>query len=274
MAGRLAGKVAIITGSTSGIGRRTAEVFAQEGACVLVSGRREERGEQVAADIRAAGGEALFLKNDVTEPDDLQALVRFAVDTWGRLDILMNNAWSGKSDSVTELSLEDWQHALDVSLTATFLACKYAIPEMIKAGGGSIINISSIHGLLARTHNAPYSTVKAGLLHLTRQMAVEYGAHNIRVNAICPGGTILPENEEQYSAALEAHPEQRAIEARLYPLLGRPAYAIEIARAALFLASDDAGYITGNTLVLDGGMTLKVQDTLAWEIMQATEGRQ
>ena len=266
MTGRLAGKVAIITGSTSGIGRRTAEVFAQEGARVVVNGRRAEAGEKVAADIRAAGGEASFIQTDVTQPEQLQALVQFAVETYGRLDILMNNAWSGKSGSVTELSLEDWQADMAVSLTAIFLASKYAIPEMIKTGGGSIINTSSVHGLMVRTNNAIYSTVKAGMLHLTRQMAVDYGQYNIRVNAVCPGGTILPEHEAQYQAHVEAHPEYKPFASKLYPLLGRPAFAVEIAKAALFFASDDANYVTGNTLVLDGGMTLQIQDTLASEI--------
>ncbi|NLG26970.1 MAG: SDR family oxidoreductase, partial [Chloroflexi bacterium] len=165
-----------------------------------------------------------------------------------------------------------WQRDLDVSLTAIFVACKYAIPELIKAGGGSIINIASVHGLVVRTRNVAYSTVKAGMLHLTRQMAVDYGPHNIRVNAICPGGTILPENEERYRAGIQEHPEQVALGAKLYPLLGRPAFAVEIARAALFLASDDAGYVTGNTLVLDGGMTLQIQDTLSSEIEGVVRG--
>jgi NAD(P)-dependent dehydrogenase (short-subunit alcohol dehydrogenase family) len=273
MAGRLAGKVAIITGSTSGIGRRTAEVFAQEGARVVVSGRRAERGEQVAADIRAAGGEARFFQADVAQPEQVQGLVRFAVATYGRLDILMNNAWSGNSGSVTELSLEDWQADIDVSLTAIFLGCKHAVPEMIKGGGGAIINTSSVHGLVARTHNAIYSMVKAAMLHLTRQMAVDYGPNNIRVNAICPGGTVLPEHEEQYWARLKEQPEYMPFAAKLYPLLGRPAFAVEIAKAALFLASDDASYVTGNTLVLDGGMTLQIQDTLAVEIQGLGRGK-
>jgi NAD(P)-dependent dehydrogenase (short-subunit alcohol dehydrogenase family) len=169
---------------------------------------------------------------------------------------------------VVELEEAEWESALRVSLTAIFLASKYAIPAMIERGGGSIINISSVHGLLARTENSAYSTVKAGMLHLTRQMAVDYGPHNIRVNAICPGGVILPRNEEHHrERAADAEYQRRA--KVVYPLLGRPAYAVEIAKAALFLASEDGSYVTGNTLVLDGGMTLQIQDTLSALIVEA-----
>jgi NAD(P)-dependent dehydrogenase (short-subunit alcohol dehydrogenase family) len=255
---RLQDRVAVVTGSTSGIGRATAELFATEGAHVVVSGRRAELGEQVAAGIRGAGGSAAFLRTDVTRRDDLWALVRFAVERFGGLDILMNNAYSGRNGSVLELAEEDWDANMTVMLKAIFLGCKFGIPEMIARGGGSIINVSSVHGVLASPHNIAYNTAKAGMINLTRQLAIDFGPQGIRANVICPGW-ILTEGNERW---LAAHPEARREAQITYPL-GRPGRLDEVARAALFLACEESSFITGQALMVDGGLTIQVQDAMA-----------
>jgi len=255
---RLANKVAVITGSTSGIGRTTAELFAQEGARVVVNGRRRELGEQVVEGIRAAGGTASFLHGDVTQSGQLEALIRFAIDTYGRLDILVNNAWSGRTGAVLEISEEEWDYLFAVLLKATFLGSKLAIPEMIKGGGGSIINIASVHGVLASRHYSSYDSAKAGVVNLTRSIAVDYGHQGIRCNAICPGWIITERTEKM----VQEHPERLRSAELLYPI-GRPGYTIDIAQAALFLASDESSFITGHALMVDGGLTIQLQDALA-----------
>jgi len=258
MSKRLQDRVAVITGSTSGIGKATAELFAREGARVVVSGRRAELGEQVAAAIRTAGGSAAFLRTDVTRRDDLQALIRFAVEQFGGLDILMNNAYSGRNGSVLELAEEDWDANMVVMLKAIFLGCKYAIPEMAKRGGGAIINVSSVHGVLASPHNIAYNTAKAGMINLTRQLAIDFGPQGIRANVICPGW-ILNEGNARWFAA---HPESQREAQITYPL-GRPGHLNEVAHAALFLACNESSFITGQTLMVDGGLTIQVQDSMA-----------
>lgn len=255
---RLANKVAVITGSTGGIGRTTAELFAKEGAQVVVNGRRKELGEQVVEGIRAAGGTASFFHGDVTQSDQLEALIRFAVDTYGRLDILVNNAWSGRSGAVLDTSEEEWDYLLAVLLKASFLGSKLAIPEMIKGGGGAIINISSVHGLLGSHNYCAYDSAKAGVINLTRSIAIDYGHQGIRCNAICPGW-IITERTEQW---VQEHPKLLRNAEALYPV-GRPGYTIDIAQAAVFLASDESSFITGHALVVDGGLTIQLQDAVA-----------
>jgi len=258
---RLQDKVAVVTGSTSGIGRATAELFASEGAKVVVTGRRAELGEQVAAGIRAAGGEARYYQADIALSDQVRSLIDWAVQTYGRLDILVNNAfsWSGgvRNGSVVEIDESDWDYVLDVSLKAVFLACKHAIPVMISNGGGAIVNTSSVHGILAARRSAPYEAAKAGLINLTRQIAVDFGHQGVRCNAICPGAIVVERSEE----FVRQHPEHLERAAAIYPI-GRLGYAIDCARAALFLASDDASFITGDALMVDGGLTAQLQDSL------------
>ncbi|MFO7917546.1 MAG: SDR family oxidoreductase [Anaerolineae bacterium] len=252
-------KVAVITGSTSGIGRTTAELFAREGARVVVNGRRRELGQKVVEGIEAQGGVASYCYADVTKSDELKGLIRHAVDTYGRLDILMNNAWSGRLGSVLEIEEEEWDALLDVSLKATYLGSKFAIPEMIEGGGGVIINISSVHGVLAARDYAPYEAAKAGIINLTRQMAVDFGHDGIRVNSICPGAIIVARGIEEW---LEEHPETVRRGEVIYPV-GRLGVPMDIAQAALFLASDASSFITGHALMVDGGLTIQLQDSLA-----------
>jgi NAD(P)-dependent dehydrogenase (short-subunit alcohol dehydrogenase family) len=259
---RLQDQVAIVTGSTSGIGRATAELFASEGAKVVVTGRRAELGEQVVAGIRDAGGEARYYQADVSQTEQIRALIGFAVEAYGRLDILVNNAFSWPSGvrnaSVVDMEESDWDYVQDVSLKAVFLACKYAIPIMIAHGGGSIVNTSSVHGVLAARQSAPYEAAKAGLINLTRQIAVDFGHQGVRCNVICPGAVIVERSEEVH----RQHPERRRRSSIIYPL-GRVGYPIDCAKSALFLASDDASFITGHALMVDGGLTAQLQDSLA-----------
>jgi NAD(P)-dependent dehydrogenase (short-subunit alcohol dehydrogenase family) len=254
---RLANRVAIVTGSTSGIGRACAARFAAEGARVVINGFPPERGERVAAEISVLGGAARFFAADVRRSQDLQHLVQFAIDTFGRLDLLMNNAAGGRSAAVVEQAEADWDDVFASTVRAAYLGCKYAIPFMIRAGGGSIINTASVHGLLGGSHGAAYDAAKAAIINLTRQMAVDYGRHGIRVNAVCPG-RILTEGKVEW---LKGHPEEVRRQKLVYPL-GRPGTLDEIAAAALFLASDDASFVTGHALVVDGGLTAQLQDAV------------
>jgi NAD(P)-dependent dehydrogenase (short-subunit alcohol dehydrogenase family) len=262
MSQRLQGKVAVVTGSTSGIGRATAVLFAQEGAQIVVNGRRKELGEQVVEEIRTGGGEATFFQADLFQSEQVRALVRFAAETYGRIDILFNNAISsapGRGGSVVEMDEAVWDGAMNVGLKAIFLACKEAIPIMLSNGGGVILNTASVHGLLA-SHRAPaYDTLKAGVINLTRQIAVDFGHQGIRCNALCPGLIIV----ERWHERFRDHPEQMRQAETIYPV-GRPGYPIDVAKAALFLASDDASFITGHALVVDGGLTIQLQDSLTY----------
>jgi NAD(P)-dependent dehydrogenase (short-subunit alcohol dehydrogenase family) len=262
---QLEGKTAIVTGSTSGIGRATAILFAQEGANVVVTGRRVQRGEQVVQEIKDQGGNAIYVPTDVGVRADLQAMVQAAVDTYGRLDILVNNAISfgeGARGSVLDVTEAGWEVVVRTSLTAIILGSKFAVPEMIKAGGGAIINISSVHGILAEYGHTCYNTVKAGMLNLTREMAMDFGRDNIRVNAICPG-CILTEGEQGRQRDPRVHSfryKELAIPS-VYPM-GRAGQPEEVAAACLFLASDASSFVTGVTLPVDGGLVIQNQEAL------------
>lgn len=255
--GKLEGKVALVTGSTLGIGRACARLFAAEGARVVVNGLERDEGEQTVAAIRAAGGEAAYCHADVGDADSLHALIDFAVTTYGAVDVLMNNAFSGRGGSATEMDGSAWDRHLAVSLRAVYLGSRLALPQMIERGGGAIVNTSSVHGLLAARRSVAYETAKAGIINLTRSLAVDYGPHNVRVNAICPGRIVT----ERKQAMLDRNPLLDRRDRLFYPLR-RFGQVEEIARAALFLASDDASFITGHALVVDGGLTAQLQDSL------------
>ncbi len=257
MTKRLAGKVAIVTGSTSGIGRASAELFAEEGAKVVVHGRRAELGRQVVAGIQAKGGEAVYAPGDITCEDTPRNLVACALESFGRLDILMNNAWSGPNGRLTDTPLEDLDLSYRTIIRAAVIACQAAIPEMVRGGGGVILNVASVHGILASRSYFPYDAMKAALVNLTRQIAVDYGEQGIRANAICPGLIVT----ERGASAFEAHPERLRLQGLFYPL-GRPGTPREVAHAALFLASDEASFITGHALLVDGGLTAQLQDSV------------
>jgi NAD(P)-dependent dehydrogenase (short-subunit alcohol dehydrogenase family) len=257
MTDRLSGKVAIVTGAAQGIGKGTARIFAREGARVTIADVNVDAGEAAADEIRQEGGDCTFVRTDVAQEQDLRQVVRQAVERHGRLDILMNNAYRNSAGSVVELEPDDWDRSLSVMLRAVYLGCKLAIPEMLCNGGGSIINIASVHGLAAAPRMAVYDAAKAGVINLTRQIAIDFGPQGVRCNAICPGWIIT----ESVQRAIQRNPELLQQGALAYPLrrAGTPS---DIGHAALFLASDESSFVSGHALVVDGGLTAQLQDSL------------
>jgi NAD(P)-dependent dehydrogenase (short-subunit alcohol dehydrogenase family) len=241
---RLKGKVAIVTGGAAGIGRATAALFAREGARVTIGDIDRPRGEATAAEITAAGGDCLFVPCDVAQAAETENLVRTTVAARGRLHILINNAalLSGFGN-VIDCSLEDWNRSIGIGLTGMFLCSKYAVPAMSE--GGSIINLASVGAVLPFPDQAPYVTIKAGVIQLTRSMAIDFGRRRIRVNAIAPG-------------AIDTHPvtEEHLRFQIARSVLGRKGRPEDVAQAALFLCSDEATFITGVCLPVDGGYLL------------------
>lgn len=250
--GRLEGKVAIVTGAASGIGRATALLFAQEGAKVVVADV-DPRGQDVAAEITSAGGTALFVRTDVSQPEDVEALVRTTVDTYGTLDIMVNNAGvEGEQRPTADCTVENWDRVLNVNLKGVFLGMKYAIPAMLRAGGGSIVNTASTAGLTGYPSLPAYAASKGGVIQLTKTAALEYARTGIRVNCICPGGILTP-LVERFTAGLPQEQIQKMVEAA-HPV-GRFGKPEEVALLALFLASDESAFCTGAPFIIDGGMT-------------------
>ena len=257
---RLAGKVAIVAGAGwGGIGGATAYRFAQEGAKIVVNALPgEERLFETERQIRAIGGEAVTVPGDISQASTWQALVQAALDNFGKLNILMSNAAHAYIKPVIEFTEEEWNHALAVSLTGPWLGAKHCIPEMIKAGGGSIVFTSTVNSLITNPGFGIYSSSKAGLNGLTRSLAMEYGRQGIRCNAVAPGLIV----GERQRAAQQADPLEEWINNDLYPV-GRYGHPDDIANVALFLASDEAAFVTGIVLVADGGLTLQSPEAIA-----------
>jgi meso-butanediol dehydrogenase/(S,S)-butanediol dehydrogenase/diacetyl reductase len=248
--GRIGGKVAIITGGASGIGAATVRRFAAEGAAVVCADINDDAGAAVVAAVQAAGGRAAYHHTDVSSLADLQAAVAFAVERFGGLDVIHNNAaWSG-GGYVADIDPEIWDRSLRVMLTGVFYGMKAAIPAMLARGGGSIINTSSVEAFVAEIMAAPYNTAKAGMINLARTVAVEYGRKNIRANCICPGVVETP----LFEMLVQISPKSRAEIAAAHAL-GRLIQPEEIANVALFLASDESSAITGAAIIVDGGLT-------------------
>ena len=245
---RLKDKVAMITGSGSGIGRATAELFAREGARVAVLDLIGERAEETVGRIIRAGGEAIAIEMDVSKKSDVEATIAKTLDTFGRIDILMNNAARSSTDDILEFDEATWDLDLDVVLKGVFLCTQAVLPAMMAQKRGAIVNIASVNGLTALGDLA-YSAGKAGVINLTKNVAVNYGQHGIRCNAICPGSVRTPIWEPH----LEIDPAIFDRLVKWYPL-GRIGEPEDIANAALFLVSDDASWITGETLTVDGGL--------------------
>jgi len=246
---RLADTVALVTGAGSGIGQATAIHFAQEGAQVIVADRNVEGAARTVAQITAAGGDAWAVEVDVAQEDAVARMADAALQHYGRVDVLVNNAALAQGDNLLQIDLPTWELNLQVTLRSVFLCSKAVLPQMIERHAGAIVNIASVNGLAAYGEEA-YSAAKAGVINLTKNMAMTYGPSGIRTNCICPGTIRTP----VWDPYLEHNPEHLNQLARWYPL-GRVGEPIDIARAALFLASQDASWITGTTLVVDGGLT-------------------
>jgi NAD(P)-dependent dehydrogenase (short-subunit alcohol dehydrogenase family) len=247
---RLAGKVAIVTGSASGIGAATLRRFAAEGAAVVCADVDEAGGARIVAEITGSGGRAAFARTDVGVLADLEAVVALAVERFGGLDVIHNNAvWSG-GGYVGEIDPAIWDRSLQVSLSGVFYGMRAALPAMLERGGGSIITTSSVEGFFGEIMAAPYATAKAAVINLTRTVAVEYGRKNIRANCICPGAVETPLLDFLGQLA----PKPRAQLAAEHAI-GRCLRPEEIANVALFLASDESSAITGAAIVADGGLT-------------------
>ncbi|MFZ5916460.1 MAG: SDR family NAD(P)-dependent oxidoreductase [Chloroflexota bacterium] len=250
---KLEGKVAIITGGGSGIGRATAILFAREGARVVVADIAPEGGRETVEAIRRKGGEAIWVETDVSKAGDVMVMVDATIQAFGRIDVLFNNAAVTLPASVVEATEEVWDRTMAIDLKGVFLPCKYAIPHMIRGGGGAVINTASMCGLVASPNQAPYSAAKGGVVALTRQMAIDYAAHNIRVNGIAPSEVRTPMFLGFINRAPDPEKKMQELVARIP--MRRVAEPEELARAALFLASDDSSYVTGVTLPVDGGLT-------------------
>ena len=249
MTAELEGKVALVTGGTSGIGRDTAVLFAKAGAKVVVSGRREPEGNETVTLVRAAGGEGLFVKADVSKASEVESLIQTAVQQFGRLDIAFNNAGiEGVWVPIARQSEEDWDQTIAINLKGVWLCLKYELRQMLKQGtGGAIVNMASISGLMGSVGAGAYSASKHGVVGLTKTAALENAKSGIRINAVCPGVVETAMAERLFSAPavhkylLDCHPVGR---------FGRPA---EIADAVLWMCSERASFMTGQSLVLDGG---------------------
>ena len=249
--GRLAGKVALVTGAASGIGRATALLFAREGARVVVADIDEPGGNRTAGAITSAGGVGLFVPADVTSDDSIRGAVARAKNVYDKVDVLVNNAGVNVEGGLLTLPPERWQRALDLNLTSIYRCCRFAVPEMVRAGGGSVVNMASVQGIAGFWDSAAYAAAKGGVLSLTRQLARQFAGEGVRVNAVSPGVVATPifetvANRREMFEAVATHTP--------LGLIGTPE---DVAFASLFLAADESAYVTGQNLVVDGGMTMR-----------------
>lgn len=251
---RLSGKVALITGAGVGIGRETALVFAREGASVVVVDLNEATGQETVGMITAAGGNATFAQADVSQEAAIERMFEQTKQAYGKLDILFNNAGIVKQGRVEDSSLEDWNAQIGTTLTSVYLGCKHAIPLLREQGGGVIINMASVAGLMGITNRAIYSAAKGGVIGLTRAVALDHATEKIRCVYLAPATIETPSLTDRINASPDPAEARKAFEAR-QPIgrLGRPE---DVANAALYLATDEASFVTGSGLVVDGGMAV------------------
>ena len=241
---KLQDKVAVITGGASGIGAATAKLFVENGAKVVLVDLNEEKGHAFEAELKAAGAEAIFVKANITSEEDVQNIFAKTIEAFGKLDVVFNNAGIGRVTPTEDLAYSEWRNTVNVDLDGVFLVAQAAIRQMLKAGGGTIVNTASMYGWVGSPGSAAYNAAKGGVINLTRSLALEYATRGIRVNALCPGfidTPIIPEESKETLRSIT--PMQR---------LGQ---AEEMAKAVLFMASDDSSFMTGNTLTVDGGYT-------------------
>lgn len=257
--GRLENKVAFITGAGSGIARAAAFLFAREGAKVAIAELQPALGQATELAVRDAGGDALFIETDVTKEDSVKRAIAETVARYGRLDVLYNCAGGSipQDAPVTTVSMDVWQHTMSLDLLGPFLCCRHGIPELIKAGGGSIVNMSSVAALQGSFGLHVYMTAKGGVISFTRALAGEYAKHNIRANVICPGMVLTERVKQRFGGTVGAlpTPQAEAIQRRFqeHPFaVGQPE---DIAHIALFLASDESRMITGAVIPADGGLS-------------------
>jgi NAD(P)-dependent dehydrogenase (short-subunit alcohol dehydrogenase family) len=253
---RFKDKTVIVTGAAKGIGWGIAKVFSQEGAKLVVVDWDEENGEKTAQELRKARGDAIFVKCDVSNEDQVKAMIDKTIQTYKRLDVLVNNAGIGVYKTITDATSADWDRCLGVNLKGQFLCSRYAIPHMQAQGKGAIVNISSVHSFQTVNGAAPYAASKGGVSALTRAMAIDYGPA-IRVNAIAPGWVLTPLIQSIFDGSPDPAAQQKAVEQRqVMKRIGRPE---DIGYAAAFLASDEADFITGTQLFVDGGLTAQLE---------------
>lgn len=261
----LDGLVAIVTGGANGIGGATVRRLAEAGAKVVIADYDDEGALANAERVRSLGGEATVIRTDISDTQAIEAMVAHAVETWGRLDLLVNNAWRGKEPDGSALTLTEsaWEYAMNVMVKSHYWAARQAVPHMAKQGKGSIVNISSVHGILMAERKLAYEGAKSAVIGITRQMACDFGPMGIRVNAICPGHIMTERMAQRWERNRSLFPffEQQ------YPLrrVGKPE---DIADGVAFLCSDQSSFITGHTMVIDGGLTIQLQEDLSLRLAQ------
>ena len=249
---KLEGKVAVITGAGSGIGRATARLFASEGAALIIADVDEKGGQETVTKITGAGGAASFTRTDVSKAAEVEDLMRAAIDAHGRLDVIFNNAGvEGEQARTADCSLENWERVIGINLNGVFHGLKYGIPALLLNGGGSIINTASTAGVNGYPGMPAYSASKSGVIQLTKTAAAEYARKGVRVNCICPGGIFTP-LVERFTTGLAPEVVKKLVES-VHPI-GRFGTPEEVAQLVLYLASDDSAFCTGAPFIIDGGM--------------------
>ena len=252
---RVAERVTVITGAGSGIGQAMATLFAREGARILAADVNGSAAEATAATIIAAGGVCEARQVDVIEPEQVRGMIERAVELYGRVDILCNNAGIGSTTDVIDCEPDDWDRVMTVNVKSVYLGCKYVLPHMIRQGSGVIVNTASVAGMVGLVKRASYSASKGAVIALTRQVAMDFVEHGIRVNCVCPGTVDSPWVGRLLNQADDPAAARASLVAR--QPMGRLGTPEEVAAAALYLASDDAAFITGTSLVIDGGLTAR-----------------